>query len=229
MMQLRRIALWLGCLAGLWLVQTPEGLAQKKIRAGTITYEIVPDENVPGMEMFQDSEVRLTFQGNQVRMDMRMLGGMIQMITLSQADKPEDVRLFFNMMGQKFEVTPESEDEEASDISILPQAEGEVQWTKEKKKVAGYKCRKAVIKTPDGGLLEYWVARKVRPPVNPMAANLPEMKGKGMPLEFTADQQGVRITFRAVSVSGEVDPDAFKAPEGYKKVTEEELKELLGQ
>lgn len=201
--------------------------AQKKLKQGVITYELVSDFDDPAMEMLKGTEVKLAFMGKKSRMDMTMMGGMLAMTTISDADHPEATKLLFDMMGQKLEV--EVTPDEAPDMQLLPKASGDAVLTKERKKIAGYKCRKAIVKLPEGGAVEYWLAKKVNPADNPMTAQVPALKGKGMPLEFKVNQGGVEMVFRATSVSGEVDPSMFKVPEGYQKVTAEELQKMMGQ
>ncbi len=209
------------------LVLLPASQAQKKLKQGVITYELVSDFDEPGMEMLKGTEVKLAFMGKKSRMDMRMMGGMLSMTTIADADHPEATKLLFDMMGQKLEV--EVSPDEAPDMQLLPQAEGQAVWTKEKKKIAGYKCRKAVVKMPDGGTAEFWLAKKINPADNPMTAQVANLKGKGMPLEFKVNQGGVELVFRAKSVSPEVDASMFEVPEGYQKVTAEELQQMMGQ
>ena len=51
----------------------------------------------------------------------------------------------------------------------------------------------------------------------------------GFPLEFTIDTgMGIGMTFTAQEVDGKVDAANFVIPEGYKKMTLEELQEEMG-
>lgn len=200
--------------------------AQKKLRSGVITYKLVLESGDPSVEMLEGTEVKWYFMGKKSRMDMTMLGGMLALTTISDMDHPDEVKLLLDMMGQKLEVALPRD--KAAQMQMLPLLEGEATLTKERKKVAGYKCRKAIITLPDGSLMEYWLAKKISPKENVMTAQVPKLKGRGMPLEFSVSQQGIDLQFRAIAVSGEVDTSHFEVPEGYRKVTPDELQQLLG-
>ncbi len=220
--------LWLLlCVVALSLGVVAQAQAQKKLKSGVITYELIFDSDDPTEEMLQDMEVKLYFMGKKSRMDMTMLGGLLTMKIISDIDHPDEVKFLFDMMGQKLEVAMPKD--EAAQLQMLLAAEGEATLTREKKKIVGYKCRKAIVRLPEGSLMEYWLAKKINPDENVMTAQLPELSGRGMPLEFTVNQEGVELQFRAVAVSGEVDPSDFEVPEDYRKITPEELLQLLEQ
>jgi len=125
-------------------------------------------------------------------------------------------------MGQKVKVIGES----------LPKTDTkktyQITYNRDKiKTVAGYPCYEAVMTSPEGTRLTAYVTNKVKarhPYFVKLFAGL-----EGWPMEYTIDNNGMRMTFLAQETNADVDvSQVFQIPEDYQEKTPKELKEMMG-
>jgi hypothetical protein len=119
-------------------------------------------------------------------------------------------------------------DEQVKDARKKSEASGlKVEVTNETKEIAGYECKKAILKDETSNIsFEVYFTDKI----NSYAQMSSEWKDlKGCPMEFTVEQGGMKFQMVAKSVSAEpVAVDMFKIPSDYKIVTQEEMMKMLG-
>lgn len=196
--------------------------AQKKLKKGQIVYKVAEVKSKkPGTQLLEGMEMNLYFDDALHKLEINAMGGLIQMATISDLEKETHVSLF-NMMGQKVKVIGES----------LPKTDTkktyQITYNRDKiKTVAGYPCYEAVMTSPEGTTLTAYVTNKVKashPYFVKLFAGL-----EGWPMEYTIDNNGMRMTFLAQETNADVDvSQIFQVPEDYVEKTPKELKEMMG-
>jgi GLPGLI family protein len=198
--------------------------AQKtKAFEGTITYTLNFDEaglDPASASMLQGREMIISIKGDKSRMEMDM--GMMKNVTIADSKSGDAVTLL-DIMGQKMAIKMTKEQLEKQKAETK---EPEIVYSDETKEVAGYKCKKATIKSEDGEELAIYYTDEI--PSSNSATN--QFKGlKGFPLEYQANQNGLKMLVSAKSVkTGKVEDSKFKVSSDYKEVTQEELQRMFG-
>ncbi len=210
-------------LAALALTLTFPALAQKSFE-GTIVFNIeykdLPAEMAAFEAMLPD-QTKVQVKGDQSRTEQSLGMGMKQ-VTIFDTKKNRGT-LLLDMMGKKTAVEMDGAEmekqrgEKAKDLDI-EYVDGDV------KKIAGYKCKKARIKTEGNTDLEVYYTEEL-----PAGASR-EFKGlKGFPLEYSVASGPMTMKLTASSVSQEsLDKKLFVIPDGYTKQTFEEFQKEMG-
>jgi hypothetical protein len=194
---------------------------------GTIVYNITyPDSKLDAQTMaMMPTTMKATVKGDWSKMDISMSMG--STVTIFDAATKSGTVLM-DMMGQKFAVavTPESIEEEVAEMGDI-----QVEETDETKEIAGYQCHKVnVTYTSKGKAYEQvaWFTEELGD--GSMNASNPIFKDvKGVLLEFSMDESGMKMKMEAISVDKKkVSDKEFEVPEDYKKVTQQELENMFG-
>ncbi len=201
--------------------------AQKKSKnaEGKIVYEITLDGEVEGMmAAMLPSEIVMKFKGSKCRTEMAT--AMAENITLSDQKDPSSGLILLDVMGSKYamKVDPAKVEEQKKSLP-----EFEVIASTETKEIAGYKCKKAIMKNKSNNEETYIYYSEELPYLeNSLTSQYKNISG--MPLEFNTKLNGITMTIRAKSIEKIKIADAeFVASSEYKLVTEEQLmKELSG-
>jgi GLPGLI family protein len=194
---------------------------------GRIVYKI----NIKGDFSLQErmmlpSEAKLYTKGDQSRMEMSLGLGM-STTTISNLKTGDAVSLM-NILGSKYAIESKGADENRDEY--MKNANLEI--TKESKSIAGYTCKKAIVtysdpQTKNTTEMEVWFTKELN--FNNDFVKGPFQKIEGAMLEFNLLQQGINMNFQATLVSSEkVEKRQFEVPEGYKKLTQEELIKMMG-
>lgn len=193
-------------------------------KTGAVTYEMTMPDNEQ-MAQMGNNTIKITFNEKSTATQMDMMGGMISMKTIT-ADKnnTKDSRMLTEMMGEKYELTGESEGFGNSDIGSLKDAESVTYDKKDTKEILGYKCYKATVKMSDGKTGVFYVTEAIA--VQSKATD--KVKLTGFPLEVTIGEGEGKVILKATAFDKVVSDKAFVVPEGYKKITQEELQQKFG-
>ncbi|MFK7785806.1 MAG: DUF4412 domain-containing protein [Crocinitomicaceae bacterium] len=202
-----------------------------QMEEGHISYDIEVSSDEEGMEMavmmFNGSTLDLYFADNKARTDMDM-GTMMSMTTIMDNGSGEILMLMGGMMGSKAVKTTTDE----MNVDEEEEAEMDIQLTKEKKTIAGYKCKKAIITDAEGNELVYWYTEDIKTATTDnksAAAKLP-----GQALEYSMNQGGLVMSFTASKVEtslSSADKDSkfsMTVPDGYDEMTFEEFTSMGG-
>lgn len=196
---------------------------------GTIVYNITyPDSKLDAQTLaMMPKTMKMKIKGNMSRTEMNM--GMGNTVIIFNSEEKTGVMLM-DFMGQKFAMKMTSADFE-EEIKDLP--EPTVVTTDETKEIAGYTCKKAIVKVKEKGseieteMIVYYteeIAAAKNNELNPLYKNIP-----GTMLEFSKEENGLNMLLSAVSVEkGKISESEFETPEGFKEVTKEELKGMFG-
>ncbi len=174
------------------------------------------------------SEAVIYSKGEKSRMEMSMGFGM-STTTISNSKTGYTVSLM-NILGAKYAIEASDKDADNETEDLLKNTKVEV--TNETKIIAGYNCKKAIIyltdpKSKEVTQLEVWFTKELD--VNNVYVKGPFQKIEGAMLEFSLEQQGMNMNFQANLVSKEsVDVKLFEVPDGYKKMTQQEMMKMMG-
>lgn len=194
--------------------------AQKSLSEGKIVFDIsMADGDMdPQMKAMMPTESTVFIKNGKSRTEISMAMGMSSASIYDS--KTGQITALTDFMGNKTYMTMDSQKEGAKGGKPV------VEQSTETKTIAGYLCKKAIIKMKDGSTMNVYHTDKIN-------GGIPEVIGAqdlgGYPLEYTVDQMGFKMTFTARSVTAEkVSDDQFKVPAGYKFVTQEELQKMYG-
>lgn len=192
---------------------------------GIIIYNISFGEDMdPAMLSMMPKTMKMYISGDKQRVEINT--GFGNTNAIYDASTNEAVVLM-DMMGQKFALKTSAEDLE-KEMAEAPETTIEV--TDETKEIAGYTCKKAIVKLKDEEGSEFIVYFTDELGSSVLNENNPLYKKiDGVMLEFVTTENDVEMSFKAISVDKKkVSDDLFEIPEGYKIVTEEELQNMFG-
>ena len=190
----------------------------------TMTFEGLPAEQAA---MMGDMETKVYFKDKKSYSETNSM--MFSSKTLSDEN---GMVMLQDQMGNKIcikKTKAELEKEEAANKGKEPK----IEYTTEKKTIAGYECKKAIvtIKTEKDGdqKSDVWYCEKI-PYVSSGKGGSPYKGIKGMPLEFSFSQGPMKIKMVAKEVSLGAVPDSkfVLSTEGYKELTPEDIKNMQG-
>ena len=196
--------------------------------SGVIVYNITyPEGDMdPQMAAMMPKTMKMKVKGAKSRTEISM--GMGNTIAIFDGETKTGVTLM-DIMGQKFamkissdEIEKELEDQPDIDINV----------TSETKEIAGYSCKKAIVKVKDGKdeteMVVYFTEELGTGGIN--YNNNPVFKDiDGVMLEYSIDEKDINMTFTAISVDKKKISDSeFEIPEGYKEISASELKNMFG-
>lgn len=210
--------LLLSCLLLIFLVLP--SLAQ--VREGYIKYD-VKFEN----EEFSDQEKAMLptmsemwFKGSEMMMRMPTAMGMETKVLI----KESEMYILMDILGNRMAI--KSSREEMKGNTKAGKNYKLKSFLDEKKTIAGYECKKAIMTTDSGEEMVLWYTDKLAVD----GAWYYQMDGiTGCPMEFSASTNGLTFKMIAVEVKDEKPADAlFVVPADYKVMTQEEMQKMFG-
>lgn len=210
-----------------------QSIAQKVLNNCTVTYGLKTSENSPINAIMGNAKMITSFKGSKVKTSMNVMGGMVAIDIIMDAEAKKGLMLFsMPMMGKNMAVELDEEGINKNDEKINSKKSiNSIEYKKEKKKIAGYKCNKAILRIegyPEP--VTVYVTDKINPGAKGQIQN--QFPGlKGFPLGFEMVQAGMKISFEAESVNKNTPSDMefeMKVPEGFNIVGMEELQNLGG-
>lgn len=193
-------------------------------KTGAVTYEMSMPDNEE-MAAMGTNTIKISFNEKSSATQIDMMGGMISIKTIT-LDKTnvKDSRMLMDMMGKKYEVTGESAGFGNSEVASLKDAESVTYDKKDTKEILGYKCYKAVVKMTGGTTSNFYVTEAIAT----QGKAEDKIKLAGFPLEIEVNSEKGKIIMLATAFDKAPSATCFTVPEGYKKVTQEELQQELG-
>jgi hypothetical protein len=196
------------------------GISQ--IKEGSITYSVTMEGLPPEQAAMMDGTEQITyFKGNKSRVEFA--NAFISTIAINDGTKSI---ILMDQMGQKMYFEMSAEEMKKKDEKS---PEPTIEYKEETKKIAGYDCKKAIVKSKDEKgeevVMTVWYTEQLPMAGQSASRSSNTFKGlKGAPLEYEAKQGPFNMKFSATSVSKDSVPDSkFVAnTDGYvKKSTEE--------
>lgn len=196
---------------------------------GIIVYNITYSGSkvTPQMESMMPKTVKIKIKGEKSRTEMNM--GMGSTNVIFDGATQTSITLM-DMMGQKLamKMTAVELEEELKDAP-----EVEVENTSETKEIAGYTCKKAIVKVHEKNSdkvteqIVYYTDK-----LGPGYSNMDNPLFKsidGVMLEYSMEDKGISMQFTAISVEKKKIADSeFEIPEDYKVVTKSEFQNMFG-
>ena len=145
-------------------------------------------------------------------------------------------------MGNKTGYTATKEELDATSKTDKTEAKPKIEYTTDKKMIAGYECTKAILTTVDKDKKEnkmnVWVTDKLKSNHTQgkkgggrMALDFGDLKGYPLEIEMSTNQQGVdmKITVAATEVStAPIDDSVFNlSTDGYKMMSYKEMQDKI--
>ena len=145
-------------------------------------------------------------------------------------------------MGNKSGYTATKEELDAASKTEKPETNPKIEYTQEKKTIAGYECSKAILTTVDKDKKEnkmnVWVTEKIKSNQTQgkksggrMRMNFGDLKGYPLEMEMSTNQQGMemKILITATEVlTTPIDDGVFTvSTEGYKMMTYKEMQDKM--
>ncbi|MDW3197388.1 MAG: DUF4412 domain-containing protein [Cytophagales bacterium] len=180
---------------------------------GVVTFKINlvnPPKEAQQIQSMLPETMVYVLKGNKTRMEMEMMGGSLVTILDGEA-KTSDVLM--DMMGQKMHTQSKMDDfEKGMDMTDVKVHSGDT------KKIAGYSCKRITGKSADGYPVEIYYTDAIQSgPFNEMLEKVANVSG--LPLEFTVNNQGMKMLLTATEVkSKDISDNLFEIPDGYQKV-----------
>ncbi|HLP14549.1 MAG TPA: DUF4412 domain-containing protein [Flavobacteriales bacterium] len=163
--------------------------------------------------LMRNSNMKLYFMDQKSRIDFKM-GSMFTINITIDWEKNRALSLFATPQGNfasKSEATKLSESKPPADTSM------KVELTNEKKKILGYKCKKAILRSGANEYI-YWYTEDIQ--INLTGQSLVNTNIPGFPLEFQTVSEGVLMNFKIANIEKTVVDKAATfstlIPTGYK-------------
>lgn len=210
------------------LVYTGQAKAGGDNFSGIIVYNIsFEDVDMdPQMAAMMPKTMKMKINGLKSRTEMNMAMG--STIIVFNGEEKSGFTLL-DMMGQKFamEITAEEIEEENE-----KESEMDVEVTGETKDIAGYSCKKAIVKpkntTEDDSEMTVYFTEELGSGM--LNYNNPVFKDvNGVMMEYTMQENDVNMTFTAISVTKKkLGDEEFEIPEGYNVMSMSDFENMFG-
>ncbi len=204
--------------------------AQKKpnFEEGTIVFGLNMEGGEAQMGMLAGMvNMSMSFKGDKSKLDIGLMGGALGKLQIVSPGEGQKSFMMYDV--------PMINDRAVVRLDSVPQAEGQapapevnagglfngadIKYVKGRKKIAGYKCKKAEMSLM-GQTATIYYTDKLRPASMPQGFD----KLKGFPLELELNFMGMKLNFAAKEVKkGGVGAADFQKPDGYEEITLEEF------
>ncbi|MCF8308991.1 MAG: hypothetical protein K9I68_08290 [Bacteroidales bacterium] len=200
------------------------GTSEKSFE-GKVKYDITyPESSISEAQRQQlPSSITLYLKGDKVMTEM--ITGMFTRKTIKDVEQKKTTTLL-EVMGQKYAI---EKSEEEIKKQLEEKGEPEVNITDETKEIAGYTCQKAVVKPENGDKNNVYFTSEIgSSKMNFDSPTYRKINGLPLDYEMKTDMFTMKLTATEVEKT-DVSDDNFKISDDYKKVSEEELQNILGQ
>ncbi len=195
---------------------------------GIIVYNIsYEDTDIdPQMIAMMPKTMKMKIKGKNSRTEISM--GMGSTIVVFN-DETKSGFTLMDMMGQKYAMEMTAEELEQN---IEKEPDMNVEVTGEIKEIAGYTCKKAIVKSNEAGAenLEMIVYFTDELGSGMLNYNNPLFKDvKGVMMEYSMKENDMNMTFSAISVTKKkIGDEEFEIPEGYNVMSMSDFENMFG-
>lgn len=200
-----------------------------QVTEGYVKFDIEMSSDDPSMQaqmsMFEGSKMEMYFSPDFGRVEFAM-GMLMNMKTVTNNKTEEGLMLMSGMVGNKA-IRLEKDDIENAEED---KPEVTVEETNETKKILGYTCKKYILTTEEGVVVNYWTSDKIM--ANTYGNQYMNGQVSGFPMQFESEMSGVKMTFTATefkdNLKGYKTKELFSmdVPEGYEEMTMEQLESM---
>ena len=182
----------------------------------SISYQDMPAE-MQGMESMLPKDMTIHIKGNKSRLEQKQVMG--NNVVVSDVNEKNGF-MEMDMGGQKLRINISTEEftKEANQLS-------DIEYLDETKSIAGYPCKKAIMRDASGQLsMTVFYTDKISNKAQKEFVGL-----KGFPLQYSMNQQNMKMEMTATEVSEESVPDdIFNKSEGFKDISQSDLQNIMG-
>lgn len=180
-----------------------------------ISYNDLP-EQMKNYEAMLPKEMTILLKGNKSRVEQNQMMG--SNVIVSDMDSKSGF-VEMEMGGQKLRmnISTEEFDKEADKIE-------NIEYMAETKEIAGYPCKKAIVKDDSGNLaMTIFYTEKIKNQAQKEFIGL-----KGFPLEYSMSQNGINMVMTASTVNEQNIVDGvFEKSEGFKDISQADLQKMM--
>jgi GLPGLI family protein len=199
--------------------------AQAQIKEGSVTYSVSVEGLPPEQaSMMKGMELNMMFKDKKSRVEFSSA-----MMTSTTVSDDNGSLTLMDGMGQKSFIKMSKADMEKENKK---NPDPKITYTEEKKTIAGYECKKAVVEMKDqkgeAQKANVWYTDKL--PYNG-GGRMNQFKGlKGAPLEFESNQgpMKMRMTATKVTTTPVADSQFTLSTDGYTEMKAEDLQKMRG-
>ncbi len=207
------------------LVSCDSGIFSGKLKEGVIKYKLEYFDNPDNMAIISvlPTEMEIKFKPNHYLQSVEGWMGIFRMAGYNDIKKNEKTALL-KMMNKKYiyKVTGET-----GGFGFDPMEGKKLEFTKETKQIAGYKCKKVKVTYKDKQFDVYYTDKiKIEDP----NWNNPFPEINGVLMEYQISMFGINTKITATQVVKQDIPDEdFIVPAGYKNVSKKEMESVINK
>ena len=182
----------------------------------SINYQALPAE-MNGMESMLPKNMTIHIKGNKSRVEQKQMMG--KSVVVSDMDKKNGF-METDMGGQKMRINISTEEFSKEENQF-----SDIEYLDESKTIAGYPCKKAIMKDESGELvMTVFYTEKISNKAQKEFVGL-----KGFPLQYSMNQQNMKMEMTATEVSEEsVSDGIFNKSEGFQDISQADLQKMMG-
>ena len=202
----------------------PNLFSKKLINEGVITYglEYLGDQNEIPIISLLPTEMTVKFNKNKSIQVVDGWMGIFRLTGIVDAKEKSKYSLL-KIMADKYICSSNIDDDKT--FGFNPMNGKRIQYTNKTKRIAGYKCKKAIISWGIETFDVYYTDKIKNEGIN---WNNPYPEIDGVLLEYQADVFGIKTIYTAISVEEKsIDSLDFVIPEDYKNVSYEKLDSII--
>lgn len=209
--------------------------AQKDLKEGVITMELTEVKaDDPAMQsqlaMMKGSSTIVAFNNDKSVVKMDMMGGMMSMTMVTNSNDKTGFMLFdMSMLGMKNKINISAEDvakKQETDAANNMTVTYDKSDTKE---IAGYKCYKAEISSPDmqGSTIVAYITEEIKLKAD-VIQGISADKINGFPLEYSVGGPGMSMVYTTTDVKFEFDKVLLEVDtEGFEEISMDEFQKKM--
>ena len=200
-----------------------------QVTEGYVKFDIEMSSDDPAMQsqmaMFEGSNMEMYFSPDFGRVEFAM-GMLMNMKTVTNNKSEEGLILMSGMVGNKAIRLEKGDLDKAEE----ERPEVTVEATNETKKILGYTCKKYILSTEEGVVVNYWTSDQIKAQTS--GNQYMNDQVSGFPMQFESEASGLKMTFTATefkdNLKGYKAKELFsmEIPEGYEEMSTEDLKAM---
>lgn len=205
--------------------------ANAQIEEGHAKFNIQVSSDDPEMEstiaMMQDPNMELYFTKSQTRTTLDL--GLFKTTVITNVPKDKAI-ILTEIMDTKMAVPTTISDITKKGKESEDEFKPTIKFLKDTKKILGYNCKKAIITNDKGINIVYWYTEEIIK-LSSEGQDMFSTEIPGFAMEFQSFSDGMTMVFTITEFNkgnNDFEEDIFSTttPDGFKELTEEELKEM---
>ncbi len=206
------------------LSNTATLFGQKKLYQGIIIYKVTKMEGISVEDTsktfpFEDMFMKITFKADLFRSDLNL--GIQEMSKIENTEN-KMYFLLFDLGERKIAIKTTKEEMEAEEDNL----EYTIAYTKETKKIAGYKCRKAILHYDKGLTSTLYYSKKLTFGNKDHKREFDKIEGIVMEYQQITPVGSITFTLDKIELI-EINEEVFNIPQDYEILTLQEFQNIM--